>query len=475
MKRSEPQKLSLRSMSRRPAETLLLIVGIASGIGTTAGGISMVTHLQNETKRLINSPVYREIVASTREEAEDMATSAYVERNLENVVLTSADFAAREEAPDVQYAYLANRTMVRILNANEGVLTGGFGGGGSGGGALREAPESVGNSDESGSGSAPLPQSEGGGTAGEATQQSDRLEELQERATQIEGPAPTLQEVEALQVTPEFFNAYGMAPAQGSLFTREESEEGSPVVVLGSELGQGLYEDGQALGRKILLRREIIEIIGIIEPTGTKYDSMAFTPARELQMGGSMAALSRRFARSDTIRFSVFEPERLDEAKAQLESWFNAEYGEGVVVLTAPGQEAKAAMDRNRRLVTIILFLAISGLLIASVNVSNILYARALRKRKMVGILKALGATRKAVFQVFMQEAETIGIAGAIFGFGVSIGFTRLLGSQFVSEGLITLPMVLGTVGAFALTFSLTVIPALQVSSTTPSEALRYE
>lgn len=218
------------------------------------------------------------------------------------------------------------------------------------------------------------------------------------------------------------------------------------------------------------------EIIGIAGETGTEYDDSAFYPSYTTAgTGGVFAAMARAFGFDTTLRFMVSDPTRLDEAKAQLESHFDSQYGAGAVVVSTPGTETMATIDRNTRLVTIILFLAVTGLLIAAVNVSNILYSRAMRRRKSVGILKALGATKRAVFHLFFKEALTVGLVGGLLGIAVSIGFTRLLGEAYAADALVTLPMVSGAVGALMITLGLTVIPALQASSIPPAEALRYE
>ena len=140
-----------------------------------------------------------------------------------------------------------------------------------------------------------------------------------------------------------------------------------------------------------------------------------------------------------------------------------------------PREKVETAQDRTSRLVSVILFLAVAGLLIASVNVSNILLGRAMRKRKNVGILKALGATIREVFGLFFFEALMIGAGGAVLGIGISIGISRLMAATVASGTLISIMLFLGILASWAIVTSLTVIPALQASKIPAAEALRYE
>ena len=526
---NEPRKLAFRSLSKRPAETVLLIIGIALGIGTTAGGVSMVAHLEREGNELLQSTGYREIVVSTRDSAADMEVPAYRNEAEETVILTGADLVAREITPDVEFAYTLARRRTQIGNFGQ---VGNFGGGQatrgqgpppgnqsqdqesnqgqtqaqadpqgqpqSGGATVTEEAqaESEGGDSLPSRGASdgqrrPPPanqeetDSEEGGQTEDASQEGGETGSAQTRGgfdfrnfefPEYSGVAPAIDQVDAVQITPEFFNAYNIEPAAGSLFTQQEIDSQRPVAVVGSELAKILYEDGIALGREILLFRTLYEIIGVAEPTGTDLDDFVIYPSFTSGAGGAFeAALARFGGFGSSLRFTVYEADRLDEAQAQLQSHFNATYGTGAVVVRTPGTEARETIVRNSRLVTIILFLAIAGLLIAAVNVSNILYGRAMRKRKSVGILKALGASRRGVFNLFLGEALAIGTIGAILGIGVSIGFTQLLGETYASSSLLTLPMIAGALGGFIITLALTTIPALQASAIPAAEALHYE
>jgi putative ABC transport system permease protein len=290
-----------------------------------------------------------------------------------------------------------------------------------------------------------------------------------------EGPEPVLEEMTGMRVSLDYFSAWNLQVAEGSLFTQKELEESVPVMVLGSELAETLFEDGLSLGREVLVFRTLYRIIGILEPTGSIADETAFVPAQLIDME-RIPQFARQFiGLNTTLHFTVYEPERLDEAKAQLTDWFDRTYREGEVVITIPRTEVEAAQDRTSRLVSVILFLAVAGLLIASVNVSNILLGRAMRKRKNVGILKALGASIRDVFGLFFIEALVLGVSGAILGTGLSVLISRLMVIAISGGAVVSIMLFLGILAAWAVTTSLTVIPALQASRIPAAEALRYE
>ena len=251
-------------------------------------------------------------------------------------------------------------------------------------------------------------------------------------------------------------------------------ERDEPLLVLGSELGATLFEDGESVGRQVLARNQLYRIIGVLEPSGTEMDDLAFTPARiaaqQFQgLGGRFRALRTN------LRFMVDDPAQLEQARAQLANWFDSSHGVGAVAISVPREEAEATSDRNGRLATVILFLALSALLIAAVNVTNIFFSRAVRKQRSVGILKAVGASIRQVFTVFFLEALAIGAIGAGVGFGLSALLSRLM-EETIGFGALEIGLiVVGVLISWAIVAVFNVVPASAAARVPAAEAIRYE
>ena len=223
--------------------------------------------------------------------------------------------------------------------------------------------------------------------------------------------SPQVEFLHGLEVTSEFFASRGLTALAGSLFTEADMGRGEPILVLGSRLGETLFEDGVSVDRQVLSLNRLYRIVGVLAPTGTEVDEQAFTPAP--QAADRIEGFAFKAAMDTSLRFTVADPAHLDEARAQLAIHFATTYGEGAVSISIPRAEAQSTTDRYRRLVRIILFLALSALLIAAVNMTNLFYSRAVRRQRSVGILKAVGASVAQVFAVFFLEALIVGGVGA--------------------------------------------------------------
>ena len=422
----EDLRMSVRALLGRPAESLLLALGVALAIGATAAGLTLAGTTRARSRELLELPRFREIVVATRADTSTMALPVRV-RTATDVVLTVDDLErARSATEAVQYAYLSNPTVF-------------FPG---------ELPGEL---------KAPAGSAKASGGAGAAKESAGSVELLL-----------------GWEVTPEFFAARGLTAAAGSLFTDEDVRRGEPVLVLGSRAGSTLFEDGQPLNRQVLSLDRLYRIIGVLAPTGTVEDEQAFTPA-PLAADRFQGFDLKDAAMATSLRFTVADPDHLVNARAQLANHFDAVYGEGAVAISIPRDVYEAINDRYRRLVTIILFLALSALLIAAVNMTNIFYSRAVRRQRSVGILKAVGASVPQVFAVFFLEALIVGAAGAAAGLGLAALLSglmeRTIGFGALHAGLV----VAGVAAAWTIVAACNVLPAVAAARLPAADAIRCE
>jgi putative ABC transport system permease protein len=171
----------------------------------------------------------------------------------------------------------------------------------------------------------------------------------------------------------------------------------------------------------------------------------------------------------------VADASQLNSAAEQLGSWFKATYDGANVNIQIPRESAEAAIDRSEKIAVITLVLALAGLLIASVNVSNILYGRTLRRRKQIGILKALGASGQQIFRLFFNESLIMIGIGSALGLGIVFGFSSLIVSVTGGASLSVLAVLVGVIAATLVTLGFTLIPAIQATKVPAAEAMRVE
>jgi hypothetical protein len=133
---------------------------------------------------------------------------------------------------------------------------------------------------------------------------------------------------------------------------------------------------------------------------------------------------------------------------------------------------AKAQADLVLRARLLILFLSLAGLLAALVFASRILTSRGQRMRKGLGIMMALGASRRSVFLLLATEAAAVSVAGSLLGGLLSLPISRSMLAALGLSGASWLPVLPGLAASSLLSLAFAVATAWRNTRLEPAEAL---
>jgi predicted permease len=288
------------------------------------------------------------------------------------------------------------------------------------------------------------------------------------------------EEVPGRSVTWTFWSVLGVQPLLGRVFTEDEDNKGVRVVVISHGLWQRRFGGtSDIIGRVISLNDEPNEVIGVMPR------NFYFMPSREIDVW--RPASFPPFMRTNLTWHSsqivarlkpgvTLEHARQSMATLSLQVTAKAPRGPRSVIIT-PLREEIAGSTRT----ALILLLGASAalLLIACVNLTNLLLSRGTTRGREVAVRTALGAARARLVAQFLTESLVLAALGTLAGLAVALPAMRFL-ERLVPEAMGAARLSLdwrvlafSAVSALGATLIFGLAPALRRSQVAPQEALR--
>jgi putative ABC transport system permease protein len=225
--------------------------------------------------------------------------------------------------------------------------------------------------------------------------------------------------IDGASVTAELLPTLGVQPAMGRAFTKADDLHSAPGTVI---LSDGLWRerfgaDPAILGHTIYLDNAPYTVIGVMPKS-------FYFPTREARLWTPMRFAPDDFEdRSNTYIFPVgrLKPGvTLQQAQAEMRV-IAAQLGRAYPKELAQVGVAVVRLrddisERARLMLKVLLGAALCVLLIACINLANLLMARAMVRRQELAVRAALGAGRERLIHQMLTESLTLALPGGLLG-----------------------------------------------------------
>lgn len=292
-------------------------------------------------------------------------------------------------------------------------------------------------------------------------------------------------------VSAGYFRAFGVEPRLGRRFSEREAGVGARagVAIVGHALWQRRYGgDPGIVGRTLQLDARSFTVVGVMPPgfSGLTDEAEVWLPATlaDEMAGHGSDYLEDRMARWLTLVGSLEREvgvgraqEALDELAASLENEYpDSNEGHGARV-----ERLREAYSGGLRAALLTLLGSVGFvLLIACVNVSNLLLARGVRRRREYAVRTALGAPRGRLVAQLVTESLLMALAAAALGLWLAELGTRSLVAlagvdfqSFVDLGLDPVAIGATVLASLACGLGFGALPAWFTSSAGCEDVLR--
>jgi predicted permease len=300
------------------------------------------------------------------------------------------------------------------------------------------------------------------------------------------------QHLELLEVSPNYFSMLGTSAHIGRVFGPGDEAPGfaEAAVISDSLWARGFGRDPGVLGRRLQLDNDPYTIVGVLPP-GFRHPGR--TVATDVEIWITAGFRADPFPKPDrSLRFlpgaiGLLKPgisleqaqSRLNAFTTQLRAEYATDYpaGSGWSIEVEPLQES--LVGNVRPMLLVLMGAVVLIILLASVNVANLLLARASGRQREMAVRLAMGATRSHMIRQLLTESMILSLVSGVVGMLTAIAALHFV--QFLPARIPRLAEVQvdWTVLAFALLVSLLaglgfgLVPALQSSKAEIAVAIR--
>jgi putative ABC transport system permease protein len=289
------------------------------------------------------------------------------------------------------------------------------------------------------------------------------------------------EQVPARKTTGNLWSVLGIKPLIGRAFTEEEDWKAVRVAVISYGLWQRRYGGSpEVLGRKITINDNPYEVIGVMPR------DFYFLPARDIDiwMPASYPAwMLQSFGWHDEQVVARLKPamtlegaqQSMAALSLQLTAAKDATGAHSVIVM--PLREALTG--KTQRALVLLLCASAALLLIACVNLANLLLSRSAARSREVAVRVAIGAGRGRLVAQLLTESLILAGLGTVAGLALAtpaMQFLEVLVPETMGAARLTLDwriLAFSACAALAATLTFGLAPALRGSQLDPQDALR--
>lgn len=315
---------------------------------------------------------------------------------------------------------------------------------------------------------------------------------------------------DARYTSADFFPMFDAPLVHGRAWTAEDDASRARVAVISAETNQKVFGGGDSTGKTLRVNGADFRVVGVLGPwmpTPRFWDlSLDRFNSLESVFVPFSTAIEQKLSRMGSMNCwgdSGGDPNALNAPCTWVQYWVELPTSSDAAAyrdyLTSYSDQQRTAgrfeRPTNVRLrdvpalldhqqivpsdVRLQLWLAIGFLVVCLVNTVGLLLAKSLRRASEIGVRRALGASRRAIFAQFLVEAGAIGVAGGVVGLGLALlglWAVRQNPSSYAALAQLDTTMLLTT---FALSIAASLmaglLPAWRAMQVTPAIQLKSQ
>lgn len=275
-------------------------------------------------------------------------------------------------------------------------------------------------------------------------------------------------------VGPGFFETMGMRLLLGRSIGRRDTSNSPKIAVVNQAMAQHFFGGGNPIGMRFSLDETLdpartFEIVGVVE--NAKYADLRHDPRMVyIPSAQEEASLGRMYFEIRTAGDPTALAPAIRSAIREIDPTL------GLEEVKTQTQQIEDALAQERMFAELCSFFGALALGLAAIGLYGLMAYSVARRTNEIGIRMALGAQRKQVFSMVLQQSVGLVAVGVGGGLLAALATTRLISSELYGLKP-TDPVTLGLATLFMLAVAAIAayLPARRATKVDPIVALRYE
>ena len=287
---------------------------------------------------------------------------------------------------------------------------------------------------------------------------------------------------QVIATSSDFTAVQGIYPDIGRFLVASDDSSRRRVVVLGPDVVEDLELPADPVGEFIRIGNDWFKVVGVMESRGEffgmsqdNYVVIPFDVGRAMTGSSNKPRMSISFTASDLAEVDALR----ERVRRAIRRTHKLAPGADDDFKIQTAESALKSFEEFTAMTTAVLggIVGIS-LLVGGIGIMNIMLVSVTERTREIGILKALGATRRDILVQFLAEAGLLALLGGLIG--IVLGWLAGLGVAALIPNFppASVPMwvIVAAAGFSALVgVVFGIMPASKAAGLDPIEALRYE
>lgn len=261
----------------------------------------------------------------------------------------------------------------------------------------------------------------------------------------------------------------------GSFISESNNESKEKVCVLGSDVAKEIYGSAEdAIDQDIYIDSRPYVVVGVLEQMGTVASGISPDSAVFIPYYTGIKYITGTDI-SPTVTVIAEDVNNIDTVISNIESVLLESYPNTEFTISDAGSKMDAASASNETLQLLLISMAIIVFIVGGIGIMNVLFVSVKERTNEIGILKAIGCSRRDILLEFLMEAACISLIGAVLGVLLCLCLTPIVEMFSVrvelSVGGALLSLVFGVLTGSIFGF----YPAYKASRLIPVVALNQE